>query len=42
MMLFAALHESAAGPKLPIRDVRSWVANGGRPEVVGRESKRCF
>ena len=33
-MLFAALHESAHGTKLPIRDVRSSVATGGKPDMA--------
>jgi hypothetical protein len=31
---FAAVHESGIGMKLPIRDVRSSVATGGKPDIV--------
>jgi hypothetical protein len=34
MMLFAALHESAAGPKPPIRDVRFTAVIRGIAEVT--------
>jgi hypothetical protein len=38
--LFVAVQESVVGPSLPICDVRSSVANGGRAEVLVTFAKR--
>jgi hypothetical protein len=33
-VVFAAVHESGIGTKLPIRNVRSPVANGGKADNI--------